>query len=241
MLWLRSFLYNFIFYTINCPTFIVFSPALLLPKDLFRYVPRTWCLFNTYLLKYVVGLTYRITGKEYISKTPVIYAMKHQSAWETLAMGHILKWPAIVLKKQLMNIPFFGWYLKHTNMIPIDRRAGSKSLRDMVTAGKKVIENNRPILIFPEGTRTLPGHTRKYQAGVYFLYKQLNIPVVPVAHNAGLFWKRRHFYKYPGTITLAFLPPIQPGLSRDAFMSQLETAIETTSQQLIKAGEKKCD
>jgi 1-acyl-sn-glycerol-3-phosphate acyltransferase len=159
--------------------------------------------------------------------------LKHQSAWETIALWVLLKNPAIVLKQSLARIPVFGWYMQRGGAIIIDREAGPKALRPMLAAARSAIADGRPIAIFPEGTRTPLAARRSYHPGVAALYMQLDLPVVPVALNSGLFWGRRSLLKQSGTILIEFLAPIEPGLNRRHFMAELERRIEGATAMLI--------
>jgi len=182
------------------------------------------------------GLKINIVGKNRLLTSPVIFAIKHQSTWETLIIYHLLNDPAIVLKQELLWIPFFGWYLQKMGMISLSRsnKARLQDLKKLLTAADTAIAHHRPIVIFPEGTRSKPEQKAIYHSGIASLYRHVGIPVIPVAHNAGLFWPRRGFLKYPGTITLELLDPIQPGLSRQNFMNELENKIETKTTELVK-------
>jgi 1-acyl-sn-glycerol-3-phosphate acyltransferase len=141
--------------------------------------------------------------------------------------------PAIVLKRELMMIPFYGWYLWKAGMIAIDRKAGAAALRRLVAAGARAAALRRPIVIFPEGTRTAPGTHHPYQPGVAALYRQLELPLVPVAVNSGLYWGRRRFVKRPGRIIIEILPAIPPGGERRAVMGDLEQRIEAATTRLL--------
>lgn len=143
---------------------------------------------------------------------------------------------AVVLKKELLGIPVFGWYLKKMEQIPIDRSAGAGALKKMIRFGKKAVGRNRSVLIFPEGTRIPVDKTGTYYPGVYALYTMLGLPAVPVALNSGLFWPRRKFTKNPGTIIIEFLPQIPTGLGKEAFLKRLEHDIETTTKKLVQEG-----
>jgi 1-acyl-sn-glycerol-3-phosphate acyltransferase len=145
----------------------------------------------------------------------------------------ILGNPAIILKKELHLIPFYGWYAKKYGTIGIDRSGGAAALRAMLRDARAAIENGRSIVVFPEGTRTEPGEIKTYQSGVAALYKDLGVPVVPVALNSGLFWARRSILRKPGTITLRFLDAIPPGIKRGDFMARLESDIETAQKELV--------
>src|SRR5206468_7688447 len=141
---------------------------------------------------------------------PCIIAMKHQSAWDTLILPVVLDDFAVVVKRELLFVPFYGWYAGRAGAIAIDRSGGAGALRRMVTAAKQAAADGRPIVIFPQGTRVVPGRPLAYQSGVAALYLALGLPVVPAAVNSGLYWGRRSFVKHPGRITLAFLEPIAP-------------------------------
>ena len=141
------------------------------------------------LLAPLAGLTYEVRGRERIPATPAIFAFKHQSAWETLALHLLLADPAIVLKRELTQIPLFGWYLLHAGMIRIDRGGGARALRTLVEDGRAALARGSSIVVFPEGTRAPVGERNPYHPGVAALYRQLDCPVVPVALNSGLFWR----------------------------------------------------
>ena len=187
-------------------------------------------------LKIIVGLDYKILCQEKLDEAlkngPVILACKHQSAWETLIFSTLVKRFVIVLKKQLTQIPGYGSYLVKLNSIVIDRSNGMKSLKSLITQGKKSIDNNFSILIFPEGRRGAYGEPGNYQSGIGILYQELNVPVVPIALNSGKFWARRSKFKKPGCITLEFLDPIPAGLPRTEFMQLLQERIESGCAKL---------
>ena len=143
---------------------------------------------------------------------PAIFAFKHQSAWETLAIHLLLDGAAIALKRELTQIPLFGWTLLHAGMIRVDRHGGPRALRGLIEGGR-ALERGSPIVIFPEGTRVPPGEHRAYQPGVAALYRHLDCPVVPVALNSGVFWPRRSFVKRPGRIVVEFCRRSSPGWS----------------------------
>jgi 1-acyl-sn-glycerol-3-phosphate acyltransferase len=164
-------------------------------------------------------------------KGPVLVASKHMSMWDTLALYLLLDDPGIVLKRELLRIPFYGWYLWKNCAIAIDRSAGADAMRRMTHAAAKVFDAGRPILIFPEGTRKKPGAAPDYKPGVAGLYAALKKPCVPVALDSGVYWCG--FFKYPGTITVEFLEPVPPGLKRAEFMRVLESRIEQAMAALL--------
>lgn len=232
MLIIRSFIFNIVFWLFSIGCIFVFLPFTFLPKNI-AFVPRMWACAVSWFLKVLVGIHYQVEGEENLPKDGFIIASKHQSAWETIAFNHIFPKTSFVLKKELMSFFFLNFHMKHAQMIPLDRKGGKDALRSMVENAQNVMAQKRPLVIFPEGTRTTVGQKVSYKRGIYTLYKYLNKPVVPVALNSGLFWKRRGFIKYPGITTVKILPPILPNLPQDAFMKTLEKAIETESENLI--------
>ncbi len=208
-------------------------PKLLLPRLSMVRHAEIWELGLQWLLRRLVGLNYQVRGQERLPKSTAIFAIKHQSAWDTITVHLLVKDPAIALKQELTKIPIFGRCLLHAGMIKLDRGAGTQALRSLIEGGRKAAARGSPIVIFPEGTRTPPGEKGRYHPGVAALYKQLGLPVVPVALNSGLYWGRRSFGKRPGTILVEFLDPIEPGLDRRSFMKELEHRIETATARLI--------
>jgi 1-acyl-sn-glycerol-3-phosphate acyltransferase len=233
VIYLRSLLFNLAFYLMTAAMALLGLPVLLLPERTGMAFGRSWAALVLKLLGWCCGLTHELRGSENLPRGPVIIAMKHQSAWDTLAVPVIFGDPAIVLKRELMMIPFYGWYLWKAGMIAIDRKAGAAALRRLVAAGARAAAAGRPIVIFPEGTRTAPGTHGPYQPGVAALYRQLELPLVPVAVNSGLYWGRRQFLKRPGRIIMEILPPIPPGRERRAVMAELEQRIEAAAGRLL--------
>ncbi|MEM7224852.1 MAG: lysophospholipid acyltransferase family protein [Pseudomonadota bacterium] len=238
MIWLRSCLFNIAFYgwtTFICGLVMPFVFLFAKPVGVF-FVGRFWARISMAMARLICGIGHQVVGLEHLPEGPCIVAVKHQSAWDTLVFSQLLYNPSYVLKKELTRIPFFGWSLLRVGMVAVDRSGGAKALKDMLAAAKRRIAEGRQILIYPEGTRTAPGQRRPYHPGVAALYRELGVPVVPVALNSGLFWGRRAFTKTPGTITVEFLPPIAPGMARKAFMARLEEDIEGASERLCQVG-----
>lgn len=235
MIVVRAVAFNVAFWVVTAILAVAYLPLLAFPPYATIAGANTWIRAMLWLLRVIVGLDYRVVGASNRPAGPVLIAAKHQSAWETLALVTILRDPVFILKKELLAIPFFGWYARRAGMIGIDRKGGAAALKRMMAAARATRDVGRPIVIFPEGTRTTPGTPPRYQTGIAALYQMLDVPVVPVALNSGLFWGRRAFLKRPGTITLEMLPPIAPGLPRDAFMRRLEDAIEDASNRLAAA------
>ena len=232
MSWLRALAFNIAFYAVTAVLGIAGLPVLLAPRSWVMCFGRFWARCVLALLKAIVGLDGEIRGLEHLPRGPCIIAMKHQSAWDTLILPVVLGDPAVVLKRELLFVPLYGWYAARAGSIAIDRRGGAGALRPMVRAARREAAAGRPVVIFPEGTRTAPGQRLAYQPGVAALYQALALPVVPAAVNSGLYWGRRSFRKRPGRIILAFLEPIAPGLPRRRLMSELEDRIEAATAAL---------
>lgn len=232
---LRSFLFNFTFFSFTALVLTVGLSALLLPRRVCLAVTRTWSRVTLWALRVFVGLQYQVEGLENV-RLPCIIASKHQSTWDTVIFHHLFDDPAIVLKKEL-NRASLGAYVRRLKLIVVDRDAGRKAMVALLTQAKQALIENRPLVIFPEGTRSAPGEHGTYQKGVGALYRSLNVPVVPLALNSGCYWGRRAFDKKPGVITIRFLPPIEPGMDIDPFMERLEKDLETASQALLPSSQ----
>lgn len=209
-------------------------PLLLGPRSWTCAWRDLWIKLSIWCLKWSVGLTHQIRGWENLGDGQVLVAAQHQSAWETLALNLTLKDPAFALKKELYKIPLFGWYLRKVDMAAIDRSGGASALKQMIADARRLANDGRPLLIFPQGTRVAAGTKAPFLPGVFALYKSLGRPCVPVALNSGFFWGRVAFTKRPGAITMAFLEPIPPGLARVEFMETLEARIAAASADLAK-------
>ena len=226
---LRSALFLAWFLAITTLLSLVFLPVLLLPRGATVWLARLWARLTFWGLRVFAGIGFEIRGT--VPQGPVLVASKHMSMWDTLALYLALREPAIVLKRELLRIPFYGWFLAKAAAIPIDRGAGASALRKMSEAARRVLAQHRPILIFPEGTRKKPGAAPDYKPGVAGLYGLLGVDCVPVALNSGVYWTG--FLKHPGTIVLQFLEPIPPGLKRDAFMTRLQDRIEAATAAIL--------
>jgi len=239
---IRSNLFNLLFYTWSVSMVIAFSPALLLPYQVTIWGQRQWARGVNFLMRLSAGIQVEYRGLEHRPQGGAIVAAKHQSAWDTLIWHVILDDPAMVMKKELLAIPIYGWMCWKTRMIAVDRKAGTKALRAMLDDGREAVGLGRPIVIFPQGTRTASGAPvadAPYQPGISALYRGLAVPVVPVALNSGLFWPRRQLLRRPGTIVLEFLEPIPPGLPRKEFDDLLKERIETATRALEAEGRAK--
>lgn len=233
MKYLRSGLFSLLFF--SWTGFVVLTLWLALPfsPPTFRRVISIWPKGCFALLK-IIGLSFEMRGLENIPKRPVLFAVKHQSVWETIFFLWQHPDNAYIMKQELTRIPFWGWYMKKSPHILVDRSGGARSMRDMMRKTKAIMDDGRSIAIFPEGTRMPPGTIGKFHPGVAAIYTQLDTTVVPVAVNSGLFWPRRKFLKKPGKIVIEFLPPIEPGMKRKEFMVELQERIKTATQKLEK-------
>ncbi|HSA82891.1 MAG TPA: lysophospholipid acyltransferase family protein [Geminicoccaceae bacterium] len=229
----RSLAFNLAFWLWTGVMVVAVLPLLPCPRRAMVAAGRMWQRGVQRLLAALADLSYEMRGRERIPTTPAIFAFKHQSAWETLVLHLVLKDPAIALKRELTQIPLFGWYLTRAGMIRIDRAGGARALRSLVEDSRAALARGSEIVIFPEGTRAPVGGRNPYHPGVAALYLQLKCPVVPVALNSGVFWPRRSFLKRPGRIALEFLAPIEPGLDRKRFMAELEQRLEAATERLI--------
>lgn len=187
-----------------------------------------WCCSN------ILGLSYKLEGLENLPDGACIIASKHQSVWETFIFNHILNHPSMVYKKELSYIPFFGQFLKYVGSTLVDRSAGIKAIKMLNEQAKRVIDQGRKVVIFPEGTRGIAGQPGVYQPGLAAMYTELDVPVIPCTVNSGLFWGRRSTFKKAGLITLKFLPPILPGIKRKEFTKQFEEKLESASMKLYQ-------
>lgn len=213
-----------------CLPFIIFSRRIAVEAV------RFWIRLTRWSLRVIVGIRTEIRGAEHIPDGPLIWASKHQSMYDAFVPWLVLDHPAIVIKKELLWYPVFGWYAWRTDMIAIDRAGGAKTLRNMIAASRKRIEEGRQLLIFPEGTRQKPGAKPKYRPGIFGLYQELDVPVIPVATNIGLCWPAHGIRRRPGTVIIEILPPIETGLAKTPFMTRLENTIEPACERLLDEG-----
>ncbi|WP_172330042.1 1-acyl-sn-glycerol-3-phosphate acyltransferase [Mangrovicoccus sp. HB161399] len=207
--------------------------ALLRRPALTRAAIRVWTDGTFALMRAVLGLRFREEGLENKHPGgPCIYVANHQSTWETLAFNRLVPEICMVAKHELRRIPVFGWYLGNAPMILVDRGAGGRALAAMITEARREVAAGRSILIFPEGTRTDVGDSCKFQPGLIALYRKLGIPVVPVAHNAGCFWRRN--VKAAGTVTLSYLPAVPAGLPAAEAMAEVESLLTAEKDRLAR-------
>jgi len=229
----RSILFNALFYVNITVRMIVALPTLALPYAYLHQVLRAYARSSLWLLRTICGITVEWRGREKIPRGACIVACKHQSAWETFALFEILDDPTYVLKGELMWVPLFGWLARKAGMIPIDRGARASALARMTALARREIARRRQIVVFPEGTRRTPGAEPRYMPGVAYLYAETGLPCVPVALNSGLFWPRRSWRRFPGTVLVQVLDPIPAGLDKRAFLARLRSVTEEATAQLV--------
>lgn len=190
----------------------------------------SWGKVNLLFLRVICGLDCRVSGRENIPQGSYIALSKHQSAWETITLRGILPGDQCwVLKRELKWIPIFGWAVAASKPIAIDRKSGRTAVKQVVTQGKACLAQGRAVIIFPEGTRVAPGERKRYGIGGALLAEKSGFPVLPIAHNAGVFWRRRGIRKYPGTVDVVIGLPIDTvGLSASEINHKVEDWIEAT-------------
>ncbi len=232
---LRSTLFFVYFALLSAVLHIACLPLLAMPRRFTRIAPVLWCHGVLWGLKAIAGLGFEVRGT--VPPPGVLIAPKHMSMWDTVAMWTLQKNSTFVLKRELFNIPFYGWYARKMGMIGIDREGKASALRKMVDDARRAFAQGLAVIIFPEGTRKQPEAPPDYKPGVAGLYGQLGVPCVPVALNSGLFWTGPGgFVKKAGTVVIEFLEPIPPGLKRAEFMARLQTGIETATARLVAEG-----
>ena len=235
---LRSVAFNILFYLNLLLHFIAAIPTLILPRRAILEVTRFWAGTNIWLLRVVCGIKADFRGTEKIPRGSFLVASKHQSLWETFALLLLFPDPAFILKRELIWVPFFGWYAWKAGMIPVNRGKRSQALADMTVRAREELACGRQIVIFPEGTRRAPGAEPSYKYGIVHLYAETGVPCLPIALNSGLFWPRRSFRRYPGTVLVEVLDPIASGLDKQVFAERLKDVIETATARLIAEGER---
>jgi 1-acyl-sn-glycerol-3-phosphate acyltransferase len=237
-IFIRSLLFNIGFYLSLVVHILVAIPTFVLPRRALFVVANSWVHTTTWMLRMFCNIHVEYRGCDNIPSGPLMIASKHQSAWETIGFLPLLQQPMYILKRELTWIPFFGWYLLKAKMIPVNRGAGAKTLTRMTEIARRRIREGegRQLIIFPEGTRRPVGAEPRYKFGVAQVYVDTGVPCVPAALNSGLFWPRRTFLRYPGTLIVEFLEVIPPGLSRDEFLQKVESVVETATARLVEEG-----
>lgn len=230
----RSIVYFIAFYVATA-VYLVFGSWLLLgPRSWAMEGLRQHALACMWLMKVIVGTKVEVRGKEKLPKTPYLVCSKHQSAWDTFGLIPVFTDPAMVMKAELGWIPFYGWFSHKFQHIFVKRDRGPSALKALIRDARERASHNREIVIFPEGTRRSPGAPPDYKPGFIALYEGLGLPCVPVAVNSGLFWPRRSYQRYPGTIVVQILDPVPAGLKRSEARRLIEERIESACADLYK-------
>lgn len=219
---LRSLFYALVFYPATALFVLAGAVATLFGMAATRSLVRSWTVFHHGLAKAVLGIDSHVEGE--MPGGAVLIAVKHESMYETLDMVRIADTPAIVIKRELSRIPAFGWLTRRYGVIPVDRSAGPKALREMVAAGREAAAAGRAVMIFPEGTRVAHGSAPPLRPGFAGLYRALGLPVVPVAVDSGRLWTRG-LLKKPGTVRFRIGEAIPPGLKREEIERKVHAAI----------------
>lgn len=240
----RCLLFNFLFYCVWTPLICIgLMPSLIMPRRFPVAVARLYLDGVYYLEKYVLGLDYEIRGIEHRPPNTEAYLVvaKHQSAYETMKLLRLFGDPTIILKKELLFLPLFGWFLYRMEVIALDRGNRTAAMASLYKGAKKMKADKRPIVIFPQGTRVKVDTTtaeKPYKGGMMKLYTEVGLPILPVALNSGVYWPRNSFWKKQGKVIFEFLPLIPPGLPADEVLKSLEAQIEERSKALVEEGQR---
>lgn len=234
---LRSVIYNIVFYLNLLFWVLAGIPTYLMSRNAVIWLAVTWGRTSMWWLDKICNVKTEIRGLENIpAGQPLIVASKHQSIAETFTILRYLSSPLYILKRELTLLPLFGWYLIKADMIAVNRSAGKSALVNMTKKAREEIRSGRQLIIFPEGTRKAVDAPPAYKYGVAQIYSECDVPCMPVALNTGLFWPRRKFLRFPGTLVIEFLPVIPAGLPTDEFFKRMENAIETNTNRLVEDG-----
>jgi len=230
---LRSVMFNAAFYLTLVIYLAAAIPTFVLPRSAIIAVAKSWARTNLRLLRWICGIGVEWRGLDNIPPGPLLVASKHQSVWETFALLPLFADPTFIVKRELMWLPFFGWYMWKGAMVPVDRGARSQALVRMSARAAIEVRRGRQLIIFPEGTRRPPGAQPAYKFGVAHLYAETGVPCLPIALNSGVVWGRRSFVRRPGTVCVEILKPIEPGLDKPVFFERLQQEIEGASAKLL--------
>jgi 1-acyl-sn-glycerol-3-phosphate acyltransferase len=236
VIWLRSLVFAAVFYAISVIACIVMSPLLLGRRRWVVQAIGVWARVTMFFLRLICGVKVEIRGRRFMPTGPALIAAKHQGMFDTVAPFAFLPDVAYVLKKELLIIPFYGWYAIKGGMVSVDRAGHAAALKKLVKDTRERMAEDRQVMIFPEGTRKDPGEAPDYKPGIAALYRDLGLPCTPMATNSGAHWPAHGFMRRPGTVVFEFLEPIPAGLKRGEFMKQLEARIETASNALLAEG-----
>jgi 1-acyl-sn-glycerol-3-phosphate acyltransferase len=233
MILVRSLLFAFLFYLWSAVLGLLTAPLLLGPRSWARAIMRFWAFGVFALLGVCCGVRVELRGRQYLPQGRALIAAKHQCMFDVFAEVAWLPDSCFTMKKELKWIPIFGWFGARVGTIALNRDGGASTLRKMLADARARLEEERQLLIFPEGHRGVPGQAGDYKPGVAGLYRDLDLPVHPVATNSGVHWPAHGFLRRPGTIVFEYLEPIPTGLKRAEFMRELEARIEAASNALL--------
>jgi 1-acyl-sn-glycerol-3-phosphate acyltransferase len=225
-IWLRSWIYLVAFVSWTVVAGLSGLPTLMWRGGA-RGLIRTWVRGIMWLSRTIVRIDGRVEGCEHLPAGPCIVAAQHQSSYETYRLFLVLERPVFVLKRELTWIPVVGWYMRRAGLVPIDRGAGARAMRQMLRAADAALARGDQVVIFPEGTRTPRGAHKPYRPGVMALYAHCDVPLVPMALNSGPLWGKTRILKLPGEILFRFLPPMPRGLDKDQFLAELRARLES--------------
>jgi len=235
--WIRSLLYTTLLFLTTMAFGVVVLVSALLPLTIEqRYViPRTWGRFECWLASVICGIGYVVEGQQNLPKEPFVSLWKHSTAWETMAQMFVVPTASWLLKREVLWIPIIGWAVSTYRPIAINRRAGHSAVNQVVKQGRERLAAGMGVVVYPEGTRVAPGQMRKYGISGALLAVEAGVPVVPIAHNAGYFWRRRSLLKKPGTIYVVIGPPIDTrGLDPRQVNERAQQWIEATIAEIIQ-------
>jgi len=235
---IRSVAFTLAFYLWTLIAAILFLPALAGPRRWAQASLKAWGAVETVLLRVICDVRVEVRGREHVPTGAALVASKHQCMFDIFGTLAILPDGSYVLRQELMRIPIFSWWAWKCGMIVIDREGGARTLRKLLADSRQRLKDDpdRQIFIFPEGHRGAPGVPGDYQPGVAALYRDLDLPCVPIALNSGVHWPAHGLIRRPGTIVFHFLEPIPPGLKRATFMRELEDRLEAASNALLAEG-----
>jgi len=237
MQWVRSLLFTSLLFLTTMAFGVVVLVTALLPLGIEqRYViPRTWGRFECWLASVICGIDYVVEGQQNVPNEPFVSLWKHSTAWETMAQMFVVPTASWLLKREVLWIPIVGWAVSTYKPIAINRRAGHSAVNQVVKQGRERLAAGMGVVVYPEGTRVAPGQTRKYGISGALLAVEAGVPVVPIAHNAGYFWRRRSLLKRPGTIYVVIGPPIDTrGLDPRQINERAQQWIEATIAEIIQ-------
>lgn len=238
MIFIRAMLFNIFFYGFTIIACLLLWPVVFMSRNVILKTSLFFVNGVEWIERNILGLTFEIRGKENIPEDDTyIVAAKHQSAYETMKLHHLFDDPTIVCKRELLNIPIFGMFLKKIGVIPINRGNKDEAISAIIEGAQQMREKKRPIVIFPQGTRVHVNTTTKdkpYKGGIVKMYKNTDLPILPLALNSGMFWGRNSFIKKPGKVIFEFLPAIESGLPDKKVMKALEDRVEERSHALMR-------